>query len=164
MSVAALAALAADESRFAGADAELAASLRAALKQVHDEAVASGRRAASALGDAVRAVRPTPELLVDGVDRETVWQQLQGRSRAVERHAAAATVWLAEQRDRLLEEEEEEEDDEELEEEELEEEDRGGAREDEEQRKRGGGSQHTNWQPKIKVANWNWQPMSNPAI
>ena len=71
MSVAALAALAADESRFAGADAELAASLRAALKQVHDEAVASGRRAASALGDAVRAVRPTPELLVDGVDRET---------------------------------------------------------------------------------------------
>ena len=122
MSVAALAALAADQSRFAGADAELAASLRAALKQVHDEAVASGRRAASALGDAVRAVRPTPELLVDGVDRETVWQQLQGRSRAVERHAAAATVWLAEQRDRLLEEEEEEEDDEELEGEELEEE------------------------------------------
>ena len=75
-----------------------AKKLRAALKRVHDTAVTRARDAAATadarLGDRRRCVEPTPELLVAGVDVETIWQQLRHRDRAVDRHAVAAEAWL----------------------------------------------------------------------
>ena len=123
--IAALVALAKDPDQFASPDAALAERLRALLGEVHDEAVARSRywqsEGDALLGDASRAVRPTAELVVDGVDDETLWQQLQGRSRVVERHARATQVWLAQQREEEQAEEEDDEDDEEEEEDEEEE-------------------------------------------
>lgn len=77
-----------------------AESLRDRLKEVYDAALQVpkfwyGR--AKLLGTQVRAPRTAiDELIIEGVDTETIWQQLQVQSRSIERWSRAAEIWLAE--------------------------------------------------------------------
>ncbi|KAJ1446921.1 Mpp10 protein-domain-containing protein [Pelagophyceae sp. CCMP2097] len=74
------------------------AALRAHVKAVHDGAIvaSAGLKDSAGLEAASRPLRKGAVLFVDGADAETVWQQLQHRSRAVERWARAAELWLLE--------------------------------------------------------------------